>query len=108
MFTRRTVDRLFLLLKAMAVFVLVTALLAFAFPSRNASFTQNYLDWASKLAVGIPVWFAIEFAGTKFLDLTLFARLSSPARIAAVTAITALSILVYILGVDFVKYARSL
>ena len=108
MFAQRTVDRSLLLLKAIAVFLLAVALLAAVFPSNNTSFAQACLEWAAKLAIGIPAWFAVEFAGTKFLGLPFFARLSSPVRVAAIAAITVLAILVFMLGVSFVKHSYSL
>ena len=104
MFTQRTVDLSSHLFKTLAVFLLAVVLLAFAFPSNSASFAQACLEWAAKLAIGIPIWFAVEFAGTKFLGFPFFARLSSPARVAAVTAITVLAIFVFIFGVGFVKH----
>lgn len=104
MFAQRTVALLSLLLKAIAVFLLAVALLAFVFPSNSASFAQAYLEWAAKLAIGIPIWFAVEFAGTKFSGLLFFARLSSPARVAVVTAIAVLAIFVFVSGIGFINH----
>lgn len=106
MFAQHTADRLLFVLKLLAVFFLAIAILAFAFPSGNTSFAQAYLRWAAKLAIGIPLWFAAEFAGTKIFGLAFFARLSSPARIVVVTAIAVLVIVAIVFGVSFVLANR--
>ncbi|MEW6562468.1 MAG: hypothetical protein AB1400_04470 [Pseudomonadota bacterium] len=104
MLPRRVIDFSLLLIKSIIVFFLAVGSLAFIFPGNSTSFTQAYLEWAKKLAIGIPIAFALEFTGTKLLGLPFVARLSSPARIAVVTTTTVLTILLFILGIDFVKH----
>lgn len=67
MFAKRTIERLLLLLKVLAVFLFAVALLAVILPETNASFVDAYFAWI-KLAIGIPLWFILEFVGTRFLD----------------------------------------
>ena len=61
--------------------VLVVALLAGLLALQFLVLPRSPLGWALLVVLGIPVWFALEWAGERTLGLRFFSNLSSPARV---------------------------
>jgi hypothetical protein len=87
-FAHRTRQRMKLVGFAVAAYVAIVAAIAALNPQYGVSFFDALLRWFVIVPVLIGGSFALEFAGTRFLDWSFLRELSSAARIALVVLVT--------------------
>ena len=107
-FAHSTHQRIKIIGIVLAVYVSIIGTLAWLFPEKSASYSEAYIRWFVGIPLFLVAWFALEWFGTKILNLPFWQRMPGIARVTLLVVSIVIVTIAAIAAVQLVHKSNAL